>query len=545
MVIQNQSVDRDQHRGVNVRRQEGSPIGVVKIVHGRAEGAGILGDLTSRLQEGFRATLEALGQSHAQRLAAIVESTEDAILSVNLDGLVATWNGGAQTLFGYTAEQVVGKAVTMLIPSDREGEEVALLARIRDGERIDHYKTERRRKDGRIVEVSLTLSPIKDGRGTIIGASKIVRDISEHEQARKLVARRVQEQAALFEFTDRLFRAQSAPEIYDAALDAIGHALGCERASILLFDDAGVMKFVCWRGLSEQYRRAVEGHSPWTRDSKDPEPLTVDDIDAAELEAGLKATVKAEGIAALAFIPLTAQGRLAGKFMTYYDAAHAFNAEEIALAVTIARQLGFAIERLQAEEERRRAEDAKELLVGESRHRIKNVLATVQALAAQTLGQISAKQRESFLARLHALGEAHDLLTTENWDWAELGEVVERALKPFKTDQLARIVTDGPSLWISANNSLLLTMCLNELVTNAAKYGALPNSTGQVHVAWRDALGSMVQISWRETGGPPVIAPAHKGFGSRLIEASFSGVGRTEIEFGSDGLRCLFKFNPG
>src|SRR5262249_60348226 len=113
--------------------------------------------------------------------------------------------------------------------------------------------------------------------------------------------------SALHQFTDRLFRAHSRNYASDAALDAVGRALGCDRASILIFDDAGVMKFVAWRGLSDGYRKAVEGHSPWTRDTRDPQPITVNDIDAAALDASLKTTVKAEGIGALAFIPLTAR----------------------------------------------------------------------------------------------------------------------------------------------------------------------------------------------------------------------------------------------
>ena len=91
-----------------------------------------------------------------------------------------------------------------------------------------------------------------------------------------------------------------------------------------MFDHAGVMRFVAWRGLSEGYRQAVEGHSPWTRESKDPQPIAIDDIELADLDASLKATVSAEGIAALAFIPLIAKGELVGKFMAYYPTPHVF-----------------------------------------------------------------------------------------------------------------------------------------------------------------------------------------------------------------------------
>ena len=444
----------------------------------QSERPGILGGLAQRLQEGVRATIVALGQSHAQRLAALVESSDDAILSVDLDATIATWNRGAEELFGYAPDEIIGKSVTILIPADRQDEEPKILERVGRGEHVQHYETVRLRKDGRCVPVSLSVSPIMDGGGTIIGACKIARDVTERKRAEEALAKRAHEQAALYEFTDRLFRAGSVDDIYEAALDSIVRALGCERASILLFDDSGVMKFVAWRGLSDRYRQAVEGHSPWTRETKNPEPISVGDIDSAELDSSLKATVKAEGIAALAFIPLTARGELVGKFMTYYQTPHVFTDAEIDLAVTIARQLGFGLERVRAEDERRKAEEAKELLVRESKHRIKNTLATVQAIASQTLRRTQRSDLQTFLARLHALGEAHELLTSENWERASLGDVVRRALKPFQASQVERFVVQGPVVWLPATTSLTLTMCLHELATNAAKYGALSNGTG-------------------------------------------------------------------
>ena len=171
------------------------------------------------------------------------------------------------------------------------------------------------------------------------------------------LARHRDEQAALYQLTDSLFRATSLSGACDAALDAIRRALGCGRAFILLLDDADQMKFVAWRGLSEEYRRAVEGHSPWPRDVKEPQPICVSDVETSDMAEDLKATVRAEGLAALAFIPLVANGELVGKFMTYYEAPHAFRDAEIDLAVTIARQLGFSIERIRAEEVRRRGEE--------------------------------------------------------------------------------------------------------------------------------------------------------------------------------------------
>jgi PAS domain S-box-containing protein len=192
-----------------------------------------------------------------QRLAAIVESSDDAILSKDLNGIIMSWNSGAQRLFGYTTEEVLGKSVTMLIPEDHRDEEPRILERIRRGERVEPYETIRQRKDGSLINISLTVSPIRDACGKVVGASKIARDITERKRSEQALARRREEQAALHQLTDRLYRAKSVGEVYEAALDAITRAIGCERASILLFDDSGLMRFTAWRGLSSAYRRAV------------------------------------------------------------------------------------------------------------------------------------------------------------------------------------------------------------------------------------------------------------------------------------------------
>jgi two-component sensor histidine kinase len=257
---------------------------------------------------------------------------------------------------------------------------------------------------------------------------------------------------------------------------------------------------------------------------KDPAPVLIGEVDGEGLEPPLKATVKAEGIGALAFIPLTARGELVGKFMTYYDQPHEFTDGEIELAVTLARQLGFSVERMQAEE-------ARQLLVKESAHRVKNLLATVQAIAGQSLREMP--HLDAFQARLRALGEAHDLLLSENWDQAPLAGVVRRALKPFGE----RFLIEGPATWLPAQSSLMLSMCLHELATNAAKYGALSNGRGKVEVTWKQT-GNGAVLTWRETGGPRVVRPERKGFGSLLIERSFGDDRKTCFEYRRNGLIC-------
>ena len=130
-------------------------------------------------------------KSAEQRLrlmASIVESSDDAIVSKTLDGIIANWNRGAERIFGYTSEEAIGQPITILIPADRQSEEGEILTRIRRGERIDHYETVRRRKDGSLIVVSLTVSPVRNAEGEVIGASKIARDITEQKRNQEQIA---------------------------------------------------------------------------------------------------------------------------------------------------------------------------------------------------------------------------------------------------------------------------------------------------------------------------------------------------------------------
>jgi PAS domain S-box-containing protein len=176
------------------------------------------------------------------------------------------------------------------------------------------------------------------------------------------------EAATLYRLTDRLYRAQSAEDVYTAALDAITGTLGCARASILLFDEAGVMRFVAARGLSQDYRTKLEGHTPWKAGHRDPEPIFVSDIDDTDEAEWVKTTIKNEGIRAAGFIPLVVQGCAVGKFMTYYEHPRTFAEHDTELAVTIARQVGFSIERARSEQARKDAES--ELRESEERFRL-------------------------------------------------------------------------------------------------------------------------------------------------------------------------------
>jgi len=168
---------------------------------------------------------------------------------------------------------------------------------------------------------------------------------------------------ALYLLSEQLHRANSLQEIYDAAMDGIVSALGCDRSAILLFDDAGVMQFVASRGLSDEYRGAVTGHSPWKVHEADAAPIDIPNVESADLDENLKATVLREGIRATAFVPLVCDGALIGKFMGYFREPYVFTKEDIAVSLAISRQLAFSIERnrTQRQLQDRDAELAEEL----------------------------------------------------------------------------------------------------------------------------------------------------------------------------------------
>lgn len=173
---------------------------------------------------------------------------------------------------------------------------------------------------------------------------------------------------SLYRLTDRLYRATGRDAMFSAALDAIIDGLCCDKCSILLFDEAGVMRFVAWRGLSDHYRVTLEGHTPWKPGTIDPPPIFVTDIDATSESDTVKRTIRAEDIRSLAFIPLTSQGKVIGKFMAYHRERTNYSEAQKALAITVARQIGFSLERAAAEAARVTA--LRDLVESEQRFRL-------------------------------------------------------------------------------------------------------------------------------------------------------------------------------
>ncbi|NIX76372.1 sensor histidine kinase [Microvirga terricola] len=195
--------------------------------------------------------------------------------------------------------------------------------------------------------------------------------------------------------------------------------------------------------------------------------------------------------------------------------------------------------------ERKRVEAHRELLLNELNHRVKNTLATVQSIAIQTLrnADVAGDARNSLESRLFALSRAHDILTQRHWEGAALAQIVAQALEPYRGEREKRLHSEGPDINLAPRAALAIAMALQELATNAVKYGALSNETGEVFIRWSlddAAEPSLLTLTWEERGGPTVQPPQRRGFGSRLIERSLVQDlhGGAKIEFAPTGVVC-------
>ena len=321
-------------------------------------------DITERKQ--FEHALRE-SEQRLRWIASIVELSDDVIISKNLDGIIISWNKGAERVFGYTAEEVIGQPITIVIPEDRHDEERQILTRIRRGERIEHYETVRRRKHGSLIAVSLTVSPVRDAEDKIVGASKIARDITEQ--------RRSQEQIA-----------------------------------------------------------------------------------------------------------------------------------------TLAR---------------------------EAEHRSKNVLATVQATVHLSQSETPEGLKRAIEGRIQALANVHSLFVKSRWIGAELSAVAKQELTPYTQNNESRVSIDGPEVLLEPNSAQAIAMTLHELATNAAKYGALSATQGQIEVKWSHTADGRLILLWTETGGPPAKTPARQGFGGKIIKGMIEQLkGQTRFDWRPEGLVC-------
>ena len=297
--------------------------------------------------EPFTAPDEAAGADFAHRREfqqVVLERTHDLITVLDPLGTIRYGSPSWRTLLGWEPGSIRGMSIVELVHPDDEGSFAAAIGAVTAGNTLDSTTVRLRKSDGRWVFVDANATPLVADDGRVRHVLTTARDVTEREELRG----RVRELDALYRIADGIGRSTSLDELLEDAVDTLIAATGADRASVLLYDDDDVMRFRAWRGLSDEYRAYTEGHSPWKPDASDPQPVLVGDVADGGFDPGLERTVRKEGIASLAFIPLVHSGRLVGKFMLYRDTPHEWDAREVRLCRTIANHLASATVRTRA-----------------------------------------------------------------------------------------------------------------------------------------------------------------------------------------------------
>ena len=430
--------------------------------------------------------------------AAIVKHSDAAIIANDTDGIVLSWNRAAELMFGWTANEMIGQSLRRIIPADRQDEAERILGLIRRGESVPRIETVRLRKDGSEISIAALISPLLDGTGTVIGASKIAHDITGELPTRN----------ALTDIETRFgLLADNISQLAWIANPAGG---------ILWFN----RRWFDYTGLTPE---ELQGYG-WQRMLHPEHIERVNQRIAVDLASGDDWEDT---------FPILGKD---GQFRWFLSRA----SPQRDAAGKIINWFGTATDITQQREAERRIE----LLLMEVNHRSKNLLSVVQSMARRT-----ASTSEDFIPRLErriaALAANQDVLVQRNWAAVPLRELIAAQLL-FLEQADAQTQVSGPDMVIQPGTAEALSMTLHELATNAEKYGAYSVPAGLVRISWDiggTAADAEFVLRWTESGGPKVVQNKEPGFGSRIIRDVPRGRlrGEVETEFAPQGFRFTLR----
>lgn len=370
-----------------------------------------------------RTRADAALRASEERYRALYDDTPTMYFKLTTDGAVLSVNRFGADQLGYRVEELIGRSVLSIFhEDDKEAVAASLSECLATPEITSNWEFRKVRKDGRIVWVRETARVSQSSVGETV-LLVTCEDITAQKLAQVQQARQYDQLQAIFRMTLTLSLATSPDDIYREAIDCMQRALKADRASILLLDETGVMRFKASRGLSEQYQAAGEGPSPWTNQTVAPQPILIDDIASTPSVAQYRDIFHAEGITALGFIPLVLPEGLLGKFMLYYNQPHHFTDEEVGVAQTIACHVAYMIQRsradqaLRASEERYRSlvdnapigifvnEAGRFAYVNREMQRILHATSAEQLLGTTVLDRIAPEFHQPVKERIHQLME--------------------------------------------------------------------------------------------------------------------------------------------
>lgn len=300
------------------------------------------------------------------RYRAIVSQATASVAQTDLTGRFLFVNQRFCDILGYQGDELLGLRMQDITDPEDLPHNLELFHRLAKGGPDFVIEKRYRRKDGTAIWMRVSVGGVREGQ-ELRHLVAVGLDITDRKRQEARLLTLSHRQQLLYELADAVNRAEPVASLYDTALTAMIQAVSADRASILLFDQDGTMRFKAWRGLSDEYRKAVEGHSPWSAEQRNPPPLLIPDLATSMLEPDLQATIRREGVQALAFVPLTYGGQLLGKFMLYFDHPHQMNDEDLRWTQTLARTLALGIERTKADESLRSSEERLRLAMAAGR----------------------------------------------------------------------------------------------------------------------------------------------------------------------------------
>lgn len=430
------------------------------------------------------------------QLAAIVQHSTDAIVSKDLDGTVRSWNAAAEKLFGWSAAEMIGQSIRRIVPVDRQDEEDEILARIGAGEVVPKFETMRLHRTGDEIPLAVTVSPIRDHEGRVVGASKIANDLRETIQLNRELGESRQQFEAL---------SQTIPQLAWMA-DAKGWIYWYNRRWYeYTGTDFEQMQGFGWQSVhhpdhvdrvSENYRASFGAGVEW----EDTFPLRGAD----------------------------------GKYRWFLSRAAPLRDASGEIVLWSGTNTDVT--------EQREANERIALLMQEVNHRARNMLAMIQAIVRQTMRETDPEVTAALCQRIEALSANHDLLSEQKWGGVALRDIVVSQIRHLGELAERRIDLDGPDdLLLEPQAAQAIGLAIHELATNAFKYGALSNDAGRVAIGWKlvdGNAGRRLSLRWQESGGPPVAVPSRQGFGSVIIARNPRMALRGEVDWRpeADGL---------
>ena len=483
-------------------------------------------------------------------LSPILDTVLDAVIVIGHDGRITAWNGVAEQTFGWSAKEAVGQMLAeVVIPLQHRGAHEQGLRRLNEGG--DPHVLDRRIeitalcKDGREIPVELSITRASGpSQDSFIG---FLRDISERRNAEDRLKHQATETRIMFELATMAAEADSLDDALETALTAICTITGWPVGHAFLVGEGAEEPLIStsiWVELNEGAAASIR----WATDQMDfapgvglpgriqrsGEPLWISDTDEDD-----EFVRKGHGYRGAFGFPLRHGGKTIAILEFFSVDVAPPNADLLLTVRTLGEQVGRVFER-------KRTQDRQRLLISELSHRVKNILAVVQAVAHQTFRKSDdvGPAYDAFTSRLQALSNAQDLLVAGDWRSAPLKSIIAAALIGCGGEE-ARFRISGPPVEISASSAVSISLAVHELCTNAFKYGALSVQSGTVDITWGLELVESDQryfFEWRESGGPKVSAPTRKGFGTSLIERGLARElgGQVCLSYLPEGLICRF-----